>query len=740
MTMKTVTMTPGALARGLLRGSAALAVLAAMGYATVAPVDSGLRPAGTLLAQAAQNGFVFPDKLAPEKSALIREINYPVDEPGRLGNRISITELTYANGQVEAEVRVNWKNANGAAIEGVLVEMEVKVRAGEEPGLSAFKDVPQLSARGTTRSGGVVRLKTALKSDSGLMPGEYYVKMNVVLPAQDSKVRAEMMTDPTICSDEACARVAKLEVENVSAERRIEAEKAAAARAEGRVYVQKEIPNARDAAQIRKDFLLAVEAGKNPVSSNQYKLYVGTKRHWIDEGSLADIAKIADMVSAYRKWEDSKKDAEIRLPLEKDPGVKAKLEQQLALSITASKVALDALTFHGYPSGQLDANDLIIRKNAETNRGLIQEEIWAWEDKLVGHYLTIINGDFAYWAWKASVLYGNPVIDAVRDNKLPWGNPDRPLKYGKDAGKTVTDMRSYRDYLKERTTLNIKGDKDTWPENGFTGGSDLERRGGLFSERLLPIMLADIDAFDLMKYITKEKDENGKDIWVLNDVEWSKFEEKYRSEIGADPALADPKLLQAFTAAWSVAPMSTGDRVRSLDVTPSYGMTPTRFPTAFAQAKRSLDTLAALPMSYRYTIYTDVNKLTGRDLENALGSVEAFPMSARRRINTLYTEYSAARKACEEQMNRYEWWYDHNYIHSYSEGVRRNLPASGKKKVKDRKGNVKEIEYNREADLKAKRDKLKNRNKRSGAINPDGGAASEIKEEHIGSESSGEGG
>lgn len=729
---------PAGFAGSLMRGGAVVGLLALGAGIAVMPVDRGAEPP-VVRAQGA-NPFRLPDTLDAAKSAMIRETNYPVDEPTRLGNRVNIRNMTYSDGQIEAEVEVKWKNASGALIDGIRVNLEVKVRAGEEPALTAFRDVPQLTTSGVTRNG-VARLKTPLRNDVGLMPGEYYIRTLVVVPAQEEAVRREMLGDPSIVNDAACAVAAEQEKQNFEAKKKIEAEKVEAARAEGKVYIPEEIPPARSPAKIREDTILLIGSGKNPVASNQFKLFVGTKLHWIDSGSLGDIAKIEDMVSAFTRWKNEEENCRLQMKGMKDGEEKEAYQKRLNLAITAKQVAVDALTFHGYPECKLAASDLVVRQNAEFNRIAVQDEIVAWEDKLVGNYLTLIRGDLMYWAWKASVLYGNPVLDAVRDGKLPWTGVTK-LTYGKEdperkiKKKEVTDMKTYREYLKERVTENVHGNPDTWPENGFKGDRNLERRGGLFSDSLLKVMLKDIEEFDLMKYVREERAEDGKIIYNIREDEWAKFEERFRTEMGHDERLQDEavtKQLMAFSRDWSGIPMSTGDRIRALDFSPFYGIEPTRFPTAMASVKRAFDALAWLPMSYRYSIYTDVLKYTGRDLENALGSVQAFPHAARRRCVPLYNDYHNSRTGCESQLARYEFWFMHNYIHGYSEGAQRNLAKTGTRTRTTRDGRQVTEDYNRNEDIQKMKERLKTRNRRAAAAAGGGSTeGSTIKEIHDG--------
>ncbi len=669
---------PRQMLRTLLAGSLAIAGLGITAQAQ--------HP--TALAELAGNALTAqqaPDQLAPERLERMVEIRYADDEPVRIGGRLQLVSASFADGMLNAQVRMNWRDNRGTFVDGIKINCEVHYRAsaGLRTDTDTFVPVSKLGTSLVTNFQGVANLRMRVPNpETGLMPGEYYVKFIMGMAEQTDAVRNRLMTDPSIVYLPALPVIQEREKTDIEEERKIHAELVRKARELGAPMPPALVPReVRTVEQILADYRLNIQRGVEPVNPTQFKLFVGTTNTWVDDGTLGHITELEILRDTELEFKRKLESVQIDERNEKDPAKKEAFKPKLAEAEANLNKVMEEVNFRG---GRIKAEELMVKQRVEARRKPVVEEILAFEDALVNSYITVLNGDLSYWYWKAATLYGNVIYSAVKDGKLPWENTLRPLTYGpdKDKPKKVTDLKTWREYTIERLRIAVDGDSKTWPENGYTGPANSVRRGGFYSQSLLTLMIADVNAFDPMKYLNKvEKNaetqtEAG---YSLKEEEWMLFEEQFRTEMGYHinnlSTQWQPKPMLAFRETGGRTPLSTGDRVRALNLAPIYGHEPTRFNVANQHLNRSLDAVAYMPMAYRFWIYTSVEKLSGSALQRRLGSAQAFPTLGRRTGGQAYAEYKDARDNALRQLERYRPTFRNLLVlWAATEGQNRNWP------------------------------------------------------------------
>jgi hypothetical protein len=625
--------------------------------------------------------------LSLERVERMLEPDYANDEPVRISGRLQILRSSYADGMIDSQVRVNWRDNRGAYIEGIKVNYEVWFRAtaGAQSDTSTFVQVPRMGTSLVTNQAGIAHLRSRIPNpEAGLIPGEYYMKFIVGIVEQTEAVRARMISDPSIIDTPALAIVQEQEERDIKEE--IELHRAQVERA--RQFGAPMPPalrerKVRSIEELRSAFRLAVLSGEELISPTQFKLFVGTKSVWLDDGTLGHIAELESLRDQATAARTRVQGLELDERNESDPAKKEAIRRQLVVARESVEIMQKRVAAKG---GQITVEELQIKQRVERMRQTVMEDIFAFEDGLLNSYITLLQGDYSYWYWKASTLYGNNIWRAVKHGHLPWEDPNRKLTYGPDPNRprAVTDLRTWRLHMIEQATTATNGDSKTWPENGYQGAANTVRRGGRYSASLLQLMIADINAFDPMKFLTKvEANEETGTVagYTLIEDEWMLFEEQFRVEIGlsaVNPSTEwQPKALRSYNTAAGRTAISTGDRLRALDLSPIHGISPTRFHIAHQHASRVMEALAYMPMTYRYWIYTDIEKLTGGELQRRLGTAQMFPAPARRTPGAAANVYNSSRDAALDQLRRYRPTFGAlMVIWAYTEGQNRNWPET----------------------------------------------------------------
>lgn len=530
-----------------------------------------------------------------------------------------LTDVRFGANQLTGKVISGRTISNAAPASGLQMRLDVSYRAGESRDHSAFYRSPQLSSTATSNREGFITFDMSRQGRSGLPPGEYRLKIS---PVGEEVGRAKQGTASIFSAEEG----------------------------------ETGFGETRHADQ------------------HVFTLLVGTSHHWIDEGTIGSVT-IAE--EATRRLRDARARVD-GLLLDRANAERGAVRGFNQENLTAASAELDvesrALNSIG---GVLTAEELLARQQARANRSLVQAQIADWEELLLLDYMVVLFGDLRYWYWYAVALHGNPIWRVLESGKLPWEDMEQPLKYGPNSVTVVKDMAGYREYLKERVQVSIEGLPDTWPERGYDGDPRSVNRGGHYHPSMLTRMIRDIDDFSFESFVEKK---DGR--WVLRDREWMVFESDFRKRLGVNGE-DDPRAVRLAVYPFTDEdhsefvklrdPRSTAKRLRGFDTSRGDGLTPSRFPNALSSTTRALEALAALPSSYRYSIFRDLEGLNGEELDQRLGGKEAFPTTQRRTRSAVYRDYAQQSASAQSFLERTALWRDRYVLFYYKYGRGRNL-------------------------------------------------------------------
>jgi|GEM_PF-5177220 len=655
-----------------------LLMLAAMVFSTFAP---------TLSAQSAE---ARNDAFTRNRHFMLAQPRADQDEEFYLSGRLYIESIQYDESQFIVTVYVGWVDGTNKLIPGISVNVSVWsmpgwVSAAGNRGLAErIDDIradPKYAAEALTNKEGLARVRMEYPRGSkfaGLQPGEYTIKAELDVGSQTPAVQDKMIQDPQLFG------VYTDESGNLARPRTPDEKRARWPR-----LTQKKVP---------------VPAAFN-------KLYVLEEGSWVDDGTLAAEQEIRLRRS---EWQTALKNRENK--------------ELLGASDAEIESAKDwenaTLAWFEQGGGEMSSSENAAFKRAQKNSYETKLELLEWEDRFFEQYLGIIEGDFKYWNWKAVTLYGTTVYNICNGNELPWNSASELAKARGIMGPKfeMKDVKDWRKFMKRWTEVLTEGDKDTWKENWKDGSPPAghpaglsEWRGGSFPARLLKQMKADIDAFDPEKLVTPAKRTVGEgdaakviDTYIPNDIAMGAFEENFAIAMGIDPDLTQSNngrtngfgdtgrdvqslrfevfefqkdlkqrisVYDPQSASEELEMLSTGDRVRALDLGPLYGYDFTRFAKAAGHLQAAFETLSHMPTAYRYTIYRYTMRLSVNETLEHFGPQT--PTTARVAANTISTKTSGELDEAKKVLSYVFHPFFGLYVYG-AEGPYRNFPEDMK--------------------------------------------------------------
>lgn len=627
-------------------------------------------------------------KISAERRELMQKIDYSEDEAVRIADRLRLVSAMALDKEVVVKVRLAFADASGEPIEGARIrlglyckgqmfdsELDVAARKSGSvepivisrttPIMNGYELLPGFAMEAFTDSEGVAEFRlTPPDAELGFAPGEYYGLITFRIKDQSFSTREAILSDPSIIDMNAL---------------RIQEARMARPRSPGPGGMPPFNP--LPIGLIRKDLLDEIARGARHVNDCRIRFTVGHSSIFVDDGSLLFIWELEDLRDQELEARRLLESLEIDHKNEKDADKRVGIAERIKHAQGKLREIREDIAFRG---GSITVGELALKQELERWQRAVLREMHEALDPVLLQYICLLKGDLPYWYWKASTLYGNTIYSAVKFGYLPWDNPDKPLSYYDEAGELqhVTDLSSWRSYLKRRLQIGVNGDPATWPENGFDGPSAAVRRGGFYSPWLLEKMLKDVDEFDPMDYLSMVRPNpytGWKAVYGLKEQEWIRFERQFRVEIGHSPASEDSDWeevkLRAFPVAGNMELKSTRERIDSIDFASIYSQGIHTFDPAMKSLRESFEAIAWMPVTYRWWLFQESRALDSSEADVAKLGGEDLPKAALRTAAAAYTSYKSGRETTLRQLERLRPTFRNLLVRwATSEGQNRNWP------------------------------------------------------------------
>ncbi|NUQ35813.1 MAG: hypothetical protein HUU29_12835, partial [Planctomycetaceae bacterium] len=561
-----------------------------------------------------------PIAIGAERLRRLRLPREDVREPLNLAMRLTIESVEYLFTRIDVKVFVEWRD-RGKYIPGIKLSAELLQRNE----LEKWQQTGTTRGEGVTSTEGYATVRLPLPGEE-LEHGEYAVTVTLTPALQSQDVRDAMMRDPELFGHKLVSE--QKGYDEQGNKRMVES------------WVR--ITDDKD----KHHYFNELVVGKMRVPSATCKLFIAGEQYYADLGTLNAGQQIENRKAVIATLESSIWTLQRKLPAnmkEEERTAKiAKLEKDLAL----------ARAFLDLGGGELTQEEKDTIKRAQSKITAIRKEIASRDDPVMLAYLQLVHGDFKYWEWRIHQFVRTAVNYPLVTGKMPWMDPDLNLR--------DRDEDAWKRYLKQELEVEVNGDPMTWKENRgmMAPEGQEEKRGGNYTPTLLERMKKDIDGFVVEDFIVEQDDGS----YRLHEGRWREFENDIAKELGMVDG-SEPLKLKAYSSQAEAA--STALRVRVLDQRSSKGLN--RFPNAWQAADEILKALSGAPLACRYEWLSTVHKLSGKELDDALGT--NFPPGCRESAGANKKRINAR---CDDITKRYfkfgggtpiyaVWFYDEGY-------------------------------------------------------------------------------